>query len=92
MAGDYLRIVTPVRNKFGGPALDARGVIMTKEINAPLSARKNFEQENADLERFGRPELKHKIFVVHAEPEPTGKPIIAPALPNDRKPAQEIRK
>ena len=90
--GDYLRIVTPVRNSRGECTYSEDGRKETKETTAPLMARKSFEAENDELERAGRPDLKHKITVVRAEPllQSFAAPV-APALESDTKPAKATK-
>lgn len=87
--GDYLRIVTPVRNSRGECIFSEDGRKEVKETTAPLQARRNFEAENDELERAGRPDLKHKIMIVRAEPllQSFADPI-APALDTDVKPVK----
>lgn len=85
MDGDYLRIVTPRADRFGGPWY-VDGVLQTTETTAPLTARRGFEEENKHFEAMGRPELKHRISVVSAEPLQTFSRPVAPAMPKDVKP------
>jgi hypothetical protein len=91
MEGDYLRIVTPKPDRFGGPWY-VDGVLQTSEIHAPLTARKGFEEENKHFESMGRPELKHRITLVSAEPLQTYSRPIAPAMQEDKKPARKPTK
>lgn len=88
MEGDYLRIVTPRIDRFGGPWY-VDGVLQVTEIEAPLTARKGFEEENRRLAGAGRPELQHRITVVSAAPLQTYSRPIAPALEDDIKPVRK---
>ncbi len=86
--GDYLRILSPVTNTMANPVY-IKGELQYTETTAPLTARKFFESENAQLVRANRADLQHIIEVVRANPLPQHKPTVAPAAPQDARPSKQ---
>ena len=80
--GDKLRIITPVCGPNGN-VLIHNGRVVTRETEAPIEARKSFEKENTQFEKWGKPELKHQIQIISSAPVVDLRELkpIVPAIP-----------